>query len=108
MLIGVPKEIKNNENRVGLTPAGAEALVKAGHKVLVEQGGGLGRGAVSAPHLQQSPGQNADHVVQEAVGGKVKAQLVSRLGDRDPEESADGGLLRLHRGEGPEIVGALQ
>ena len=42
MLIGVPKEIKNNENRVGLTPAGAEALVKAGHKVLVEQGGGLG------------------------------------------------------------------
>ena len=47
-------------------------------------------------------------MVQEAVGGKVKAQLVSRLGDQDPEESADGGLLRLHRGEGPEIVGALQ
>lgn len=44
MLIGVPKEIKNNENRVGLTPAGAEALVKAGHKVLVEEDGGLGSG----------------------------------------------------------------
>ena len=44
MLIGVPKEIKNNENRVGLTPAGAEALVKAGHRVFVEQGGGLGSG----------------------------------------------------------------
>ena len=44
MLIGVPKEIKNNENRIGLTPAGAEALVKAGHQVLVEQGGGLGSG----------------------------------------------------------------
>ena len=38
MLIGVPKEIKNNENRIGLTPAGAEALVKAGHQVVVEQG----------------------------------------------------------------------
>ena len=44
MLIGVPKEIKNNEYRVGLTPAGAEALVKSGHKVFVEQGGGIGSG----------------------------------------------------------------
>ena len=37
MIIGVAKEIKNNENRVGLTPAGTEALVKAGHKVLIEK-----------------------------------------------------------------------
>jgi len=44
MIIGVSKEIKNNENRVGLTPAGAEALVKAGHRVLVEVGSGLGSG----------------------------------------------------------------
>ena len=44
MIIGVPKEIKNNENRVGLTPAGAEALTKAGHKVLIERGCGLGSG----------------------------------------------------------------
>ena len=38
MIIGVVKEIKNNENRVALTPAGAEALRDAGHKVLVEEG----------------------------------------------------------------------
>ena len=44
MIIGVSKEIKNNENRVGLTPAGTEALVKSGHKVLIEQGGGIGSG----------------------------------------------------------------
>ncbi|MBR7025302.1 MAG: alanine dehydrogenase [Selenomonadaceae bacterium] len=44
MIIGVSKEIKNNENRVGLTPAGAEALVKAGHKVLIEQSAGIGSG----------------------------------------------------------------
>ena len=44
MIIGTAKEIKNNENRIGLTPAGAEALVKAGHRVLVEQGGGVGSG----------------------------------------------------------------
>ena len=44
MIIGVAKEIKNNENRVGLTPAGADALVKAGHKVLVEKTAGIGSG----------------------------------------------------------------
>ena len=44
MIIGVAKEIKNNENRVGLTPAGADALIKAGHKVFVEQGAGVGSG----------------------------------------------------------------
>src|SRR5919204_2139350 len=44
MKIGVPKEIKTNENRVALVPAGAEALVAAGHTVLVEQGAGVGSG----------------------------------------------------------------
>ncbi len=40
MVIGVPKEIKNNENRVGLTPAGVSAFVRAGHKVLVQKTAG--------------------------------------------------------------------
>ncbi|MEP7177448.1 MAG: NAD-binding protein, partial [Gemmatimonadales bacterium] len=44
MLIGVPKEIKTNENRIALVPAGAEALVSAGHTVFLEQGAGLGSG----------------------------------------------------------------
>ncbi|MEG6584306.1 alanine dehydrogenase [Dendrosporobacter sp. 1207_IL3150] len=44
MIIGVVKEIKNNENRVGLTPAGTEALRKAGHTVLVEFNAGIGSG----------------------------------------------------------------
>jgi alanine dehydrogenase len=44
MLIGVPQEIKTNENRIALVPAGAEALVTAGHQVLVERGAGLGSG----------------------------------------------------------------
>ena len=44
MIIGVSKEIKNNENRVGLTPAGADALVKVGHTVLVEKTAGVGSG----------------------------------------------------------------
>jgi alanine dehydrogenase len=44
MKIGVPKEIKTNENRIALVPAGAEALVAAGHSVVVEQGAGSGSG----------------------------------------------------------------
>lgn len=44
MLIGVPKEIKPDEYRVALTPAGAEALVGAGHQLVVEKGAGLGSG----------------------------------------------------------------
>ncbi len=42
MIIGVPKEIKAGENRVAITPAGVEAFVKTGHKVLIEKGAGDG------------------------------------------------------------------
>lgn len=44
MIIGVPKEIKSQENRVALTPAGADALIRAGHRVLVETNAGAGSG----------------------------------------------------------------
>ena len=44
MIIGVPKEIKNNENRVALTPAGTQELVKRGHTVFVQQTAGTGSG----------------------------------------------------------------
>jgi alanine dehydrogenase len=40
MIIGVPKEVKDHESRVGITPAGVRALVEAGHKVLVEHNAG--------------------------------------------------------------------
>lgn len=44
MIVGVPKEIKEGENRVGLTPAGAQALASRGHRVLVQAGAGAGSG----------------------------------------------------------------
>jgi alanine dehydrogenase len=44
MIIGVPKEIKTNENRIALVPGGAAALVNAGHTVCIEQGAGEGSG----------------------------------------------------------------
>ena len=42
MFVGIPREIKAQENRVGITPAGVHALVSAGHRVAVEKGAGLG------------------------------------------------------------------
>jgi alanine dehydrogenase len=44
MLIGVPKEIKNRENRVGVVPGGVAQLVAAGHQVIIQKGAGLGAG----------------------------------------------------------------
>ena len=42
MLIGLPKEIKDNESRVGLTPATVKTLTRRGHQVLVQTGAGAG------------------------------------------------------------------
>lgn len=44
MIIGIPKEIKDNENRVGMVPGGVQALVNRGHKVYVQSTAGLGSG----------------------------------------------------------------
>ena len=44
MIIGVPKEIKNNENRVGMTPSGVTELVRHGHTVYIQQGAGVNSG----------------------------------------------------------------
>jgi len=64
MKIGIPKEIKTNENRIALVPAGAEALVSAGHKVIVETGAGLGSGFNDAQYLAAGAqiAQDADAV----------------------------------------------
>jgi len=51
MIIGLPKEIKNNEFRVGLTPGAVGAYVQAGNQVLVEKGAGLGSGFEDAEYL---------------------------------------------------------
>jgi alanine dehydrogenase len=52
MTIGVPKEIKNNENRVAVTPAGVEALVAAGHQVSIQKSAGEGSGFTDAVYEQ--------------------------------------------------------
>jgi alanine dehydrogenase len=60
MIIGVPKEVKDHESRVGVTPAGVKALVDAGHKVLVEHDAGA---------LSSFPDEEYQAVGAEIVGG---------------------------------------
>lgn len=68
MKIGVPKEIKTNENRVALVPAGAEAFVAAGHSVMMEKGAGEGSGFPDASYTAVGAkiGADADTVWREA------------------------------------------
>ena len=68
MKIGVPKEIKTNENRVALVPAGAEALVGAGHTVMIEKGAGDGSGFPDSAYTSVGAkiGPDADTVWREA------------------------------------------
>jgi len=68
MKIGVPKEIKTNENRVALVPAGAEALVAAGHSVVMERGAGEGSGFPDEVYTAAGAtiGKDADSVWRDA------------------------------------------
>ena len=52
MLVGVPKEIKDNEFRVGMTPAAVAELVHHGHEVIVETGAGLGSGSPDEEYVR--------------------------------------------------------
>jgi alanine dehydrogenase len=68
MKIGVPKEIKTNENRVALVPAGAEALVAKSHSVTIEKGAGEGSGFPDSAYTAVGAkiGANADAVWRDA------------------------------------------
>lgn len=52
MIIGIPKEIKNNENRVALTPAGAKELVKRGHTVYIQHTAGENSGFPDSAYVE--------------------------------------------------------
>ena len=52
MKVGIPKEIKNNENRVGMTPAGVAALTRRGHQVSVQHTAGEGSGFSDDDYVQ--------------------------------------------------------
>lgn len=74
MKIGIPKEIKTNENRIALVPAGAGALVSAGHTVIVEAGAGLGSGFSDA--LYQAAGAQ---IAKDADAVWAAADLIVKV-----------------------------
>jgi len=80
MILGIPKEIKNNENRVALTPAGAKELVKRGHSVHVQSSAGEGSGFSDEEYRSAGasiqPGIEATYQVAEMIM-KVKEPIAS-------------------------------
>lgn len=60
MIIGVPKEIKTNENRIAMTPGGVESLVVRGHSVIVEDNGGVNSGFTNEMYLSAGASIEAD------------------------------------------------
>ncbi|MFN9114551.1 MAG: alanine dehydrogenase [Bacteroidota bacterium] len=74
MIIGVPKEIKNNENRVGLTPAGVSAMVKAGHQLFVQATAGNGSGFSDDEYVDA--GANILPTIEEIY---AKAEMIIKV-----------------------------
>jgi alanine dehydrogenase len=108
MKIGVPKEIKNHEYRVGLIPSSVQELVAAGHEVLVERGGGLGVG-ISDDHYRAvgaSIVKDAATVFSEAeLIVKVKEPQLSECAMLKPHQTL---FTYLHLAADPDQAKALQ
>lgn len=107
MIIGVPKEIKEKEFRVGIVPSGVKALVQAGHTVLIEQGAGEGSGITD----EQYAGSGAN-LIPSASEVWAKADLIMKVKEPLPPEYP---LLRpglilytyLHLAPLPELTQVL-
>ncbi|MGO4494614.1 alanine dehydrogenase [Paenibacillus sp. 2RAB27] len=83
LVVGVPKEIKNNENRVALTPGGAGMLQMSGHRVLVEAGAGIGSGFSDEDYKQEGAtiiAYAAEVWAQSDMIMKVKEPLPAEYG----------------------------
>lgn len=83
MLIGVPKEIKTHEYRVGLTPASVKEVTAHGHRVIVERGAGAGIGATDAEYL----GAGAE-VVDSADEVYARAEMIVKVKEPQAIERA--------------------
>ena len=102
MLIGVPKEIKNNEFRVGLTPMAVREYVRHGHKVLVEKNAGAGIGSSDADY--KSAGAEIIDTPKDIF---AKADMIVKVKEPQAAERAmlrDGQILYtyLHLAPDPE------
>lgn len=108
MIIGVPKEIKNNENRVALTPAGVLSFVNAGHTVLIEQNAGAGSGFTNEDYTNAGA-----TMLESAADVWEKSQMIMKV--KEPLQSEYGyfrpGLILftyLHLAAEPSLAQALK
>jgi alanine dehydrogenase len=81
VLVGVPREIKDQEYRVGLTPAGVRELVKQGHEVVVERDGGLATGFSDQHYLAAGA-----EIVADGEAVFSTAELIVKVKEPQPEE----------------------
>ena len=69
MIVGVPREIKADEYRVGMLPVGAEELTAAGHTVLIETGAGAGSGLCDDA-IRRPPARRSSPTPRDLVAGR--------------------------------------
>ncbi len=102
MIVGIPKEIKNHEYRIGMTPAGVRELVHNGHSVLVQRDGGTAIGFDDATYADAGA-----EIVAEATEIFARADMIIKVKEPQPNECAmlrAGQLLftYLHLAPDPE------
>lgn len=108
MIIGVPKEIKANENRIAMTPSGVDALKKAGHQVLVENNGGVGSGFTNEEYIKAGA-----QIIDTPAEIFAKADMIVKVKEPLPSEYGyfkEGQILYtyLHlSGVDPELTNVL-
>ena len=83
MLVGVPKEIKNHEYRIGLTPAGARELVANGHQVIVQRDGGKAIGLTDEQYAKAGA-----QIVDTAEEVFARADMIVKVKEPQPVECA--------------------
>jgi len=81
MIIGIPKEIKDNEYRVSLTPGGTETLTQVGHQVLVQAGAGEGSGFPDEEYAEAGA-----EIVSDAAQTWTRAEMVMKVKEPLPQE----------------------
>jgi alanine dehydrogenase len=81
MIIGVPKEVKQDEQRVAAVPAGVEMLTQAGHQVLVEKGAGVGAGFMDEEYLDVGA-----QIMEDGQAVWKKADLIVKVKEPLPQE----------------------
>lgn len=106
MIIGVPKEVKNNENRVSVVPASVSAFVNAGHTVRIEKGAGAGSG------ISDQEYEKAGAAVVLSAKEAWSADMVMKVKEPQPDEYQyfRKGLILftyLHLAAEPELTKAL-